>query len=194
MTLDEMRASFHALGADRQAVERTSYPARRIRDAMRDRVNQIERQMKPLTDMIKDIEAPLFDLDNTRARLSRALGGRTGAPPPSTAGQPLMSEADIIDVLKRLKIDVAVPVPTDQASATDPRIDDAIAAIRDLGDKINAMPQSADQSDAVKTLYADMKNFAEAVMQHDIKIAAIQQQNGEILSALKDFHASLKAS
>lgn len=74
-----MQARFHELGRKRDAVLAQSAPARAQRDALQRQVSEIERQIAPLTATIKQIEADLFNCDQERAIIARALGGKTGA-------------------------------------------------------------------------------------------------------------------
>lgn len=190
MAIADMQKRFHTVGAEKEAIQRKSAPVRYIRDAIRDRVNHLEQQMRPLSEAIKAIEAPVFELDMERARLARALSGKTGVPPPREAGKPLMTEAEIIELLRSYKIDSAVPVPT---GVQDNRVDALAAAVRELSAKIDALPVSVDQSEAVKTVYADLKMFAQAVQMHETAIAAIKTDIGVIKDDLGVFVRILEA-
>ena len=185
-----MQKRFHDVGAEKEAIQRKSAPVRYIRDAIRDRVNHLEQQMKPLTEAIKAIEAPVFELDMERARLARALSGKTGVPPPREAGKPLMTEAEIVELLRSFKIDSAVPVPS---GVQDSRVDALADAVRELSAKIDALPRSPDQSEAVNTVYADLKTFAEAIQVHETAIAAIKSDIGVIKDDLGVFVRNLEA-
>lgn len=77
MTRDALRARFNELGMDRAAILATSTPLREQRDKL---VRDVTTQAATLEAQVKTIEAPLFDLDQERAMLARALGGRTGDP------------------------------------------------------------------------------------------------------------------
>lgn len=81
MTLEEMRARFHGLGQQREAIHAQSMPLRERRDAIS---QAADRQVRALNEEIKALEAPLFDLDQERAALARALKGQTGEPPQAT--------------------------------------------------------------------------------------------------------------
>lgn len=181
MAIADMQKRFHDVGAEKEAIQRKSAPVRYIRDAIRDRVNHLEQQMKPLADAIRTIEAPVFELDMERARLARALSGKTGVPPPREAGKPLMTEAEIVELLRSFKIDSAAPVP---AGSHDSRVDALADALRDLSAKIDALPKLPDQSEAVSTVYADLKTFAQAVQTHDAAIAELKHDIGEFARKL----------
>jgi predicted nucleic acid-binding Zn-ribbon protein len=75
---DEWRQEFHDLGARKQEIHDTSEPLR----AERDKISQeADRKLKELSQQIKEAEKDLFEIDQQRAALCRALGGRTGECP-----------------------------------------------------------------------------------------------------------------
>ncbi len=80
MKQEEMRARFHALGKQRDEVLAKAAPSRAKYDAMRAQEAQLREQMKPIIAEIKAIEAPLYEIDNERGMIARALNGKTGAP------------------------------------------------------------------------------------------------------------------
>lgn len=194
MTSADIQRRFHQLGADKAAIRRKSAPVHHIRDAIRERVNVLERHMKPLTDAIKTIEAPVFEIDMERARLARALSGKTGAPPPSNAGDPVMTDAEIAELLRSLKINSAVAVPVSGGKAEpDGRIDAVMDALRELAAKVNNIPPPVDPSKVMETVYADLKTFARAVQAHDAVIAEIKADIGIIKDDLGVFVCNLEA-
>lgn len=190
MALEGMQKRFHALGAERAALKAQSGPACAVRDAIRARIGVLDRQERALTERINAIEAPVFDIDNERGAIARALKGKTGEPVTSEA-QPPMTADQISDLIKSLNIDTVAVVRVEgteqQPSQPDPRIQQVMDVLGELAAKIDAMPKpGADQSDAVATLYADMKNFAAAVQMHEAAIAEIKQDLGIFVQRLKD--------
>jgi len=72
---DALRARFRELTEKSQAIRAVSVPLRERRDAM---VADHEAKMAPLQREIREIEAPLFDVEQERAMIARALNGKTG--------------------------------------------------------------------------------------------------------------------
>lgn len=79
-TQDEMRAKFHALGRQRIEILAKSTQVRAEYDQLRDQECKLREQMRPVSDKLRELEAPLFDIDNERGMISRALNGKTGEP------------------------------------------------------------------------------------------------------------------
>lgn len=76
---DDMRARFHELGVQREAILAEAGPIR----AERDRLSQEhEALMASMFEQIKAAEAGLFEIDMARGQIAESLGGRTGPPPP----------------------------------------------------------------------------------------------------------------
>lgn len=73
-----MQKRFHELVKQRDSIFAASKPKREARDLL---VNQNRAQEQVLDLEIKEIEAGLFDIQNTLGAISRALGGQTGEPP-----------------------------------------------------------------------------------------------------------------
>lgn len=71
-----MRARFAALGEAREAALVVSTPLREERDVI---TQECQQRIAVLDGGIAEAEADLFDLDQERALIARALGGRTGA-------------------------------------------------------------------------------------------------------------------
>ena len=73
---DTMRKRFHELNTKREAILAVSAPLRAKRD---EAVAAYESVARPLEAQIKQAEAGLFEIDQERAMISRALRGKTGA-------------------------------------------------------------------------------------------------------------------
>lgn len=77
---DAMRKRFHELG--RKRAEIVSNPAlldaRAKYEALRAEECALRDKQKPLIEEIRRLEAGLFDIDQERGVLNRALAGRTG--------------------------------------------------------------------------------------------------------------------
>lgn len=76
-TNDLLRQRFQELLQQRDAITAQSMPLREQRDAIMAKARAAELKAQPLDDQIKDLEGPLYDLNNEIARLSRALDGKT---------------------------------------------------------------------------------------------------------------------
>jgi uncharacterized coiled-coil DUF342 family protein len=72
-----MRDRFAELGKQRDAILAKSTPLREKRDA---HVNQARETEAKMNTAIKKVEVDLFDIDQERGMLVRALGGKTGEP------------------------------------------------------------------------------------------------------------------
>ena len=73
---DAMRKRFHDLGAQREAILAAVAGATTQRDAA---IAAHEAVIRPLEAEIKAKRAPLYNIDQERALISRALAGKTGA-------------------------------------------------------------------------------------------------------------------
>ncbi|MGM5033519.1 hypothetical protein [Tardiphaga sp. 803_E3_N1_3] len=78
-TNELLRQRFAEAVQEREAILATTIPLREQRDAIVAKARAIEVKSQPLDDQIKEAEAPLYDLNNEIARISRALDGATGA-------------------------------------------------------------------------------------------------------------------
>lgn len=76
-----MQQRFHELGRQKADIEARIKPIQDVYDALRRQQNDLDAQLKPVIEQLKAAKAPLFEIDNERAALSRALNGQTGAPP-----------------------------------------------------------------------------------------------------------------
>jgi hypothetical protein len=79
-----LRAQFNDMTSQAAAIRAITDPLRVERDAHVNAARDIELAMNA---KIKELEAPLFDLDNSRAMLVRALGGKTGEPSAEQASE-----------------------------------------------------------------------------------------------------------
>lgn len=75
---DVMRERFHELGRLREDILAQTKPMREARDAA---FAVAEAEWTTKSAEIRALEATLFDMDNERAVISRALAGATGEPP-----------------------------------------------------------------------------------------------------------------
>lgn len=78
--MNPMQARFHDLGRLKAEAEAKIKPVAERYDALRRQQNEIDAALKPIIAELKALRAPLFDIDNERAALSRALNGQTGKP------------------------------------------------------------------------------------------------------------------
>lgn len=73
---DAMRKRFHDLGRQRDTIMGSLAPLIQKRD---EAIAAHEAVMRPIEAEIKAVRAPLYDIDQERALIARALGGKTGA-------------------------------------------------------------------------------------------------------------------
>jgi hypothetical protein len=74
---DSMRKRFHELSTKRESILAVSAPLRAKRD---EAVAVYESVARPLEAQIKEAEAGLYEIEQERAVIARALNGKTGAP------------------------------------------------------------------------------------------------------------------
>jgi uncharacterized protein (DUF3084 family) len=74
---DKMRARFHALGKKREAIRAKADPIREKRDKL---AQKHEREIAKANAEVKAAEKGLFDIEQERAMLARALKGQMGEP------------------------------------------------------------------------------------------------------------------
>lgn len=72
-----MQKRFWELTRKREEIAAQAGPLRAERDAL---IAKHTAEVQPLEAKIKQVEAPLFDIDRERGLIARALGGKTGAP------------------------------------------------------------------------------------------------------------------
>jgi hypothetical protein len=77
LTPEALRARFAELGDQRSAMLVVSSPLRDQRDTI---AHDSQVRIAALDNQIEAAEAGLFDLDQERALIARALGGKTGEP------------------------------------------------------------------------------------------------------------------
>lgn len=77
---DMMRARFHELGKQRDGVVASVAPVRARYEALLAQQQQLAAQVRPVLDELKKLEQPLFEIDQERALIARALNHRTGEP------------------------------------------------------------------------------------------------------------------
>lgn len=75
-----MKARFHELGRKKAEIESAAASTRAEYERMRAEECAQRDRIKEVADRMKAIEAPLYEIDVERAQISRALGGKTGAP------------------------------------------------------------------------------------------------------------------
>lgn len=82
MALDPqgMRARFHELGKQRDQVVSAAAAKRAEFEALRAQEHEIRQKQAPIIEQLRQIEAPLYEIDTERAALARALNGKTGEP------------------------------------------------------------------------------------------------------------------
>jgi septal ring factor EnvC (AmiA/AmiB activator) len=75
---DALRARFHDLTAEKAALEKEIAPLQKRRDGLAAKMATIEEDIRPVNEQLKEARAPLYQIDNELAMLTRALGGQTG--------------------------------------------------------------------------------------------------------------------
>lgn len=75
-----MQQRFHELARERDKLLEAIKPLQDKYDALRAEENAISARIKPIAAELRAAKAPLYDIDNERAALSRALNGQTGKP------------------------------------------------------------------------------------------------------------------
>ncbi len=78
-TNELLRQRFAEAVQERDALMEQTTPLREQRDAIMAKARAAELKAQPLDEQIKGLEAPLYDLNNEIARISRALDGNTAA-------------------------------------------------------------------------------------------------------------------
>ncbi|WP_315831095.1 hypothetical protein [Bradyrhizobium prioriisuperbiae] len=76
-TQDLLRQRFAEACGERDAIIDAAAPLRRQRDDILAKAQAQAGKAEPLTQRIRDLEGPLYELHNEIATLSRALGGKT---------------------------------------------------------------------------------------------------------------------
>lgn len=73
-----LRVEFHRLIEEGDAVRAMSKDLREQQGKLASQIAAIEEEKRPIDAQIREIEAPLFDIEQQRSKLVRALKGRTG--------------------------------------------------------------------------------------------------------------------
>jgi uncharacterized coiled-coil DUF342 family protein len=76
-THDLLRQRFHDACNERETMTEAIAPLRKRRDDMLAKAQLAANKAVPLTQQIKEMEAPLYELHNEIATISRALNGKT---------------------------------------------------------------------------------------------------------------------
>lgn len=71
---------FHELGRMKAETEAKAAPLRAKYEEMRAQECAMRERIKAVADQMKAIEAPLYNIDQERAQIARALSGRVGEP------------------------------------------------------------------------------------------------------------------
>lgn len=79
MTTAEMQAKFHALTAEAERIRESLKPLQSQVDALNDHIAAKQAELRALNSPLLVAKAPLVEIENQRAALSRALNGKTGA-------------------------------------------------------------------------------------------------------------------
>jgi len=80
-TTELLQQRFHEATAQAAAIRATAAPLRAQYEAKAQQMNTLKSEMDAIAEQFRVIEAPLFDLDNERGSINRALNGLTGTPP-----------------------------------------------------------------------------------------------------------------
>lgn len=77
-TTELLQQRFREATEQADAIRAQSAQIRAQRDVLAVQAQALEAQMDGLAAQVRAIEAPLFDLDNERGQINRALNGKTG--------------------------------------------------------------------------------------------------------------------
>ena len=75
-----MQQRFHELSRLKTEAEAQMKSALDRYDFLRKQQQAIDVQLKPISDELRKLRAPIFDIDQERASIARALNGLTGKP------------------------------------------------------------------------------------------------------------------
>lgn len=81
MNEEQLRARFWKITSDKDEIVAQAAPLRAEYEKLRQEEAALQARQKAIADQFKVIEAPLFEIDMERSRLSRSLGGKVGQPP-----------------------------------------------------------------------------------------------------------------
>ncbi|MCI5078743.1 hypothetical protein [Oricola sp.] len=77
---NEMRARFKVLRKKREDIISGNADLQASYDAKRSAIAEINAEIAPIAEALRDAKAPLVEIDRELAMISRALGGKTGDP------------------------------------------------------------------------------------------------------------------
>ena len=73
-----MQARFHELTAEKAKIEAAAADIQKRYDDLAAQINELDKQIRPVAAELRAARAPIYDIDNERAALARALNGQTG--------------------------------------------------------------------------------------------------------------------
>lgn len=76
--LDTMRARFHEAGREKDAIISAVAPTRSHYEQLAEAINALRAEQAQVAAQLRELEAPLVELDRERSFLVKALGGKTG--------------------------------------------------------------------------------------------------------------------
>lgn len=79
MTTADMQAKFHALTAEANRLRDQLKPLQTQVDDLNTHIEAKKAELRQITTVLLTDRKPLVEIENQRAALSRALGGKTGA-------------------------------------------------------------------------------------------------------------------
>jgi len=78
--MESMQKRFHELGRQAAEIEASLKPLQDQYDALRQKQNDIDKQLEPIREELRAKKAPLGVIYNERGAIARALNGQTGKP------------------------------------------------------------------------------------------------------------------
>ncbi len=80
MALNELQKEFHELGNKKAQIEADNQALQNEYDALRGQQVELNAQLMPIKEKLRQAKAPIYDIDVRRAQISRSLQGKTGKP------------------------------------------------------------------------------------------------------------------
>lgn len=77
-TKELLQQRFKELTGQRESILAKSLPLREERDELAKQVQALKADMNEIAVKIKEAETGLFEIDNERGQINKALGGKTG--------------------------------------------------------------------------------------------------------------------